>query len=231
MNQLDEREADAPSRRERKKRATSLALKAAALDLVAERGFTHVTVEDICDVVDVSARTFFNYFSSKEAAVVGDDPELIEAMKRELIALPRELSPLEALRSVLCARIRAIEEDIDLSGEDHRVWQRRFAVVRSQPEVLVAYTKHLTRVEGALTDALVERLGGDEGMRVYASIVAATVLGAMRVAGTWSSTDEGSSSLLHLANEAFELLTDGLRFDAGRAHHLGRCAGARAHTP
>ena len=219
---------EATGRRARKKRATLLALKAAALDLVAERGFANVTVEDICDVVDVSSRTFFNYFATKEAAIVGEDPGLVDAMRHDLLGLPAELSPLEALRTVLFARLRAIEEDFDLSGEDHAVWRRRFAIVRSQPEVLVAYTKHLTMVEQALTDALVERLGGDERFRKYAAIVTTTAIGVTRVSGVYSGADGGPDSLIDSATEAFGILADGLSLDAYLEQRLPEATGRLA---
>lgn len=202
-----------PGRRERKKRATLLALKAAAIDLVCERGFANVTIEDIAEAVDVSERTFFNYFSSKEAAVVGEDPELIAAMCIELVALPRELSPLEALRVVLLAETRAAIEDLEQSDEGREIWMRRFAAVRAQPEVLAAYTKHLAVVERALTDALVERLGSDEGLRAYATLVTTTALGAVRVAGTLWGGDGDAASFLQLVTAAFDLLARGLPFD------------------
>jgi AcrR family transcriptional regulator len=209
MTELLEHEAAAPGRRERKKRATRLALKAAALDLVAERGFSNVTVEDIADAVDVSVRTFFNYFASKEAAIVGEDPELIEAMKADLVALPGEHSPLEAMRAILVRRIRAIAEDIDDSSATHDAWQRRRDVVRCQPEVQSAYAKHLTVIEHALTEALVERLGGEEGRRLYASLVTASALGAMRVAGMLVS-EGGVEAYVELVESAFDLLEAGL---------------------
>jgi AcrR family transcriptional regulator len=207
-------------RRERKKRATRLALKAAALDLVAERGFANVTVEDIADAVDVSVRTFFNYFASKEAALVGEDPERIERMKADLVGLPAEMSPLDAARTVLVDRALALSEEIEISGDGHAAWMRRLAVVRSQPEVLTAYTKHLTVVEQALTEAIVERLGGDESTRHYASLVAMCSIGAMRVAGTSAVHGDGGS-LVRLVEKSFDLLAAGLEPRPGAARPGG----------
>ena len=57
--------------RERKKRERGQALRQAALDLALGNGYANVTVEDICERCGVSRRTFFNYFSSKEEALLG----------------------------------------------------------------------------------------------------------------------------------------------------------------
>jgi AcrR family transcriptional regulator len=43
--------------------------------LTAENGLAGFTIEELCDEVGVSRRTFFNYFRTKEDAVIGADPE------------------------------------------------------------------------------------------------------------------------------------------------------------
>ena len=105
-----------PSLRERKKLATRRAIQRVALDLVAERGYSRVTVEDIAEAADVSPRTFFNYFPSKEAALIGADPERTERLRQRLIAEPADKSPLEALRSAMVEEIRWLAERIGRAG-------------------------------------------------------------------------------------------------------------------
>lgn len=57
--------------RERKKSERRGEFVRTAQSLVAQRGLECVTVLDICEEVGVSERTFFNYFATKEDAVLG----------------------------------------------------------------------------------------------------------------------------------------------------------------
>lgn len=83
-----ESQAEAASLRERKKRATRNALRRSAVRLVASRGLAAVTVEEIAAGADVSARTFFNYFPTKEDAVSGWDPAMLSDMVERLRKRP-----------------------------------------------------------------------------------------------------------------------------------------------
>ncbi|MGC4941725.1 TetR/AcrR family transcriptional regulator [Kribbella sp. DT2] len=56
--------------REEKKQATRVALREAALRLALERGAENVRVDDIAEAAGVSPRTYNNYFSSREQAIV-----------------------------------------------------------------------------------------------------------------------------------------------------------------
>lgn len=63
--------SESASIRSRRRTETTRALIRAARRMTAERGLTGFTVEEVCDACSVSRRTFFNYFASKDDAVLG----------------------------------------------------------------------------------------------------------------------------------------------------------------
>lgn len=77
----------APSLRDRKKAQTRDALVAAAMRLFRARGFEATTVDEIASAADVSRRTFFRYFPTKEAVVFPERDELLQRFE-ELLAAP-----------------------------------------------------------------------------------------------------------------------------------------------
>src|SRR6201996_7261846 len=81
------------ARRERKKRQTRDALLHAALDLFEQQGYDQTAVREITDAVDVSERTFFRYFASKEDLVISFIRERLEVFVRGPAAPPPEEEP------------------------------------------------------------------------------------------------------------------------------------------
>jgi AcrR family transcriptional regulator len=208
-----------PSLRERKKLATRRALQRVALDLVAERGYSRVTVEDIAEAADVSPRTFFNYFPSKEAALVGADPERTESLRRRLIDEPPDKSPLEALRKVMVDELRSLSEELaDLGGEPAD-WVCRMKLAMVDPHLRAAQAAHMTQIEHAVVSGLSERLGVDPRQDPYPVLLASTAIGLMRaVISIWANLGETALALDGLTDSAFQALAQGLPPDWGRKY-------------
>jgi AcrR family transcriptional regulator len=198
------------SLRERKKLATRRSLRRIALDLVAERGFTHVTVDDIAAAADVSTRTFFNYFSSKEAALFGANPDQAIAL-RERIAHEAPGEPaLDALRMIMISNAQTAADELRELGGEPGEWLRRMMVARTDPHVRAAHAGQMAMVERAIAEGLAERLGTDLERDPYPGLLAATAAGVFRASMTFWAGSGGPEPLERLIDLAFRALADGL---------------------
>jgi AcrR family transcriptional regulator len=190
-----------PGRRERKKLATRQALQDAALRLVAERGLDQVTVEDISEAADVATRTFFNYFSSKEEALLGDAPENVTSVHRLVVERPAGESPLEAVCQVLRTMILGLAERREESLLRQHVIERHPGLLARQLGVYASF-------ERALAAAVAERLGPGRADPSYAGLVAAVAVAAARSAVSSWRADQGRRPLDELVDAAFAQLRD-----------------------
>src|SRR4051795_7771294 len=87
-----------PGLRERKKQKTRLALIDAALDLFLEQGYEATTVDQIAAAVDVSQRTFFRYFLTKEDVALEPARQVEDVFLDVLRQQPAGRTPMQALR-------------------------------------------------------------------------------------------------------------------------------------
>jgi AcrR family transcriptional regulator len=200
------------SLRERKKRATRRSLRRVALDLVAERGFAHVTVEDIAEAADVSPRTFFNYFPSKEAAVVGADPERVATLRERIVHEAPGEPVLTALRAIMTSEAGAWAEELtELGGDGGPTdWLRRVKEARADPHLRAAHAAQMAMVERTIAEGLGERLGTDPDRDPYPGLLAAIAAGVFRSTMNFWAGSGGTVPLDQLIDLAFRALADGL---------------------
>jgi AcrR family transcriptional regulator len=106
-----------PSRRDEQKRRTTIALREAALQLFATRGFDATTTEDIAERAGVAVRTFFRYFPTKESVLHSGETTWVRAAADEYLSRPADVSDLDALRDSLVSaapRLAAARETLFL---------------------------------------------------------------------------------------------------------------------
>lgn len=89
------------SRRELNKAATRQAITDAALTLLRGKGPGNFTVEDIAETAGISRRTFFNYFSSTEAALASVTHGFLDSVLQQFRQRPANEPILESARAAL----------------------------------------------------------------------------------------------------------------------------------
>ena len=100
--------------REAKKARTRASLARAALQLVAEEGLHGTTVEAIAARADVSPRTFFNYFDSKDEAVVHLGADRFRRLMMRMFDAPADASDSAAGSATGAAAGSATRADADV---------------------------------------------------------------------------------------------------------------------
>lgn len=92
-----------PSRRELNKAATRQAITDAALALLRAKGPGNFTAEEIAEAAGISRRTFFNYFSSTDAALASVVHAFLDNAIQQLRLRPEEEPLLESAQAALMA--------------------------------------------------------------------------------------------------------------------------------
>jgi AcrR family transcriptional regulator len=189
------------SLRDRKKVRTRRLLQEHALRLFADRGYAGTTIEEIAAAADVSPRTFFRYFASKEAVVLEDeyDPLLFERMRKIDPGEP----PVGAMRRIIASLLP------DIYAEDRDRILARSRLIYGTPELASAVNGQLTDFERLLAGTLAE-VHGRAPDDLEACVVAAVSVAAMRCAiEQWVAAD-GTPDLGGLLDQAFDVVERGL---------------------
>ncbi|MEA5021174.1 MAG: TetR family transcriptional regulator [Gordonibacter sp.] len=184
--------------RYRKKLKARLAVERSALELVTERGYDGVTVEDICARAEISKKTFFNYFPSKASAVMGrfdtfpNDEHLLAILEEH-----DEACYLDVLVGIVGASMA--------SGVDEDIVALRREVLRSMPQLFFQGQRDLLAVQHSIAAALRSYLSEHPERRMLSNqlvdeealVASSTAIGLAR-----------TRSMLHVCGDSKPSATD-----------------------
>ena len=195
-----------PGLRERKKQATRLAIRDAAMRLFAGEGFAGTTIDQIAEAADVSRATVFSYFPTKEEIVFGEAGAAIDGLAARLRERPEDQTTIVLVRAWLD----------ELTGwfEPELVLQQRLA--REVPVVGARRLQLYGVAERAVADALAAELGPEQ--QLAARLAAAALVAGLRVAEELAAARMEQEERALTGPETAALLDDAVAFaEAGIA--------------
>ncbi|WFP17135.1 TetR/AcrR family transcriptional regulator [Citricoccus muralis] len=144
-------------RREQQRQATLLALHEAAVAQVTEQGYEAATITSISDAAGVSRRTFFNYYATKDEAILGVlepsvPPQVLEKFLEE-IAVERALGPVVRL-------LMSVMSSSRVGGETR---QDLMSLAGLAPSLSHTLKRYAVRAEDVISEVLVEHLAHQDG--------------------------------------------------------------------
>jgi AcrR family transcriptional regulator len=193
-------DAEVISLRERKKASTRARLIEVAVELFVTKGFEATTVEEVAAACEVSPRTFFRYFATKEDLLFADPDERSAQILDVIARRPRREAPIETLRAAMLEL-----SDIYEANRPTLVMRRR--VFQSTEALRGRQFERQTRGVHSLAVAI---RGREPGLsELEARVIAGAATAAMRAAiETWLDSD--GPSLREVVSESFDVLVAGL---------------------
>jgi AcrR family transcriptional regulator len=207
-----------PGLRERKKQRTHAAISDAAIALFLEHGFNQVSVAQVAEAAEVSKRTLFAYFPTKEDLVVHRLADHETELARVVRGRPSGTDALTAVREHYLDGLR--ERDPITGLNDHPQVRSVHRMITGAPSLVARMERFKSGAQRALAEALHETAAVPE--------LSARLAAAQIVAVRWTLADDNADRLaagepadaryagaVADAEHAFALLENGLRQLAG----------------
>ncbi len=188
--------------RERKKEATRRALLAAANIRFHLAGYEATTIDEVCQDIGVSRRTFFRYFPDKESLAFPHRRERFERFVELLGSAPASESPVGGLR-----RISQMFAKEYTQNREVLVAQQR--LVQTAPALLARENEIDRDWENGMALAFRARAGGGQEAELRARVLAGAAIGVIRATMRHWFGSGGKADLARLGDEALDCLERG----------------------
>jgi AcrR family transcriptional regulator len=157
--------------RERKKQRTRETISRVALELFVERGYHATTLAEIAEAAEVSTRTIFAYYPSKEDILFSDFPALLDAVAQTLRERPAGKDALETIRDFILTVPHGEKEELD---------SQRQAIIESDATLRSHMRARMVQLQDLVAAAVAEDIGADaDDLRPH--VVAASLIAAFEV--------------------------------------------------
>jgi AcrR family transcriptional regulator len=189
--------------RERKKQQTRNTIVRVALELFAERGYDETTLAEIAEAANVSPRTIFAYFESKEEILFCEAPTPLEELKSTLDQRPEGSTTIDALRDL----VSSMPPPDDLSKLAKQI-------IIDNPALKLKMRARVAELEPILVGSFAKDLGSDPG-DVRALLIAASAIAAFTTVLDRLNDEAAGGQITHeramaIVDEVFEFLRGGL---------------------
>jgi AcrR family transcriptional regulator len=195
--------------RERKKQQTRETIARVALELFAERGYDETTLADIAEAADVSPRTIFAYYQSKEDILFCEEGVFLDSLQQMLRERPTGTTTVDAIREFFGS--------IEPPAEEARL---RKKVVTDTPSLQMRLRAQHARLEPILVESIARDLGaGPDDMRPL--LIAASMMAAfMSVRDRLFEAEAGGDPVSH--EQGMAVLDQVLKFTSAGLEALQR---------
>lgn len=192
-----------PGLRERKKQQTRDTIARVALQLFAEQGYDQTTIAEIAEAADVSPRTIFAYFESKEDIVFCDEPLFQEQLRQRLDQRPPGSTTVDALRDF----ISTVEPPDQLAG-------LRKKIIGSNETLRLSEHARSGPLEELIAESIAKDLDAAPG-DIRPPLIAASIRAAFTTAREQFEAQSGEpithEQAMGILDEVLEFLRGGLQ--------------------
>ncbi len=194
--------------RELKKEKTRCALLDAALDLFLEQGYDSTTVDQIAGAVDVSPRTFFRYFTSKDHLMHWHHDQGEEKILETLATRPPDEPPFAAMTHALRALLHDMQ---DGTPEDTQRFLKLRRLMENTPQLAEHALGRSVETERRLIKAIAARRGADPATDPLSHLVVTFAMAAIRIGFECPSRKDGLKELVRRVEDTLQLVERSLR--------------------